>query len=197
MRAIVRERFKLHPMNQFSPARLDVSRFAEAGATLSGVDPLSKYPRLATEAEAPTPDLFVQWTAVGGQRQGSLGTLEPWLHLSLDVTLPLVCQCCLGPVATGLQVDRWFRFVADEAAAEAQDEEADEDVLATSQEFDLYALMEDELLMEIPVTPRHDTCPQAPRLTFADADFDEAGQKRPHPFAVLGALHPRKPDSAG
>ena len=179
-------------MNQFSSARLDVGRFAESAATLSAQDALQKYLRLAAEVAAPAPDLIVHWKAVGEQRDGPLGTPQPWLHLSVDVTLPLVCQRCLAPVDTHVQVDRWFRFAADEATAEAEDEEADEDVLAASHEFDLHALIEDELLMALPVTPRHDTCPQPPRLSVADADFDTAEEERPHPFAVLGALHPRK-----
>jgi uncharacterized protein len=112
----------------------------------------------------------------------------PWLHLAADTVVPLVCQRCLAPVQLPLAVDRWFRFAADEATAAAEDESAEEDVLAVSRDFDLPALIEDELLMEIPVTPRHEVCPEPARLSVADPDFDAAGEARPNPFAVLGAL---------
>jgi uncharacterized protein len=60
------------------------------------------------------------------------------------------CQRCLTPVDVPLDVERSFRFVADEATAEALDDECDEDLLALSREFDLRELIEDELLMACP-----------------------------------------------
>ena len=61
------------------------------------------------------------------------------------------------PVDVPLDVERSFRFVADEATAEALDEECDEDLLALGREFDLRELIEDELLMALPVVPRHES----------------------------------------
>lgn len=58
-----------------------------------------------------------------------------------------------------LYVDRSFRFVPDEETAELEDDDSDEDVLALSSEFNLLELIEDELLMEVPVVPRHEVCP--------------------------------------
>ncbi len=84
---------------------------------------------------------------------------EIWLHLRADAVLPLTCQRCLGPVEVALAVDRSFRFVADEELAAAEDELAEEDVLALSRSFDLVELVEDELLMEMPLAPRHEVCP--------------------------------------
>ena len=57
---------------------------------------------------------------------------EVWLHLQADAMLPLICQRCLEPVDVPLAVDRSFRFVADETTAAAEDDEAEEDVLAMS-----------------------------------------------------------------
>ena len=60
-------------------------------------------------------------------------------------------------------------------------------MLVQSRDFDLQALVEDEVLMDLPVVPRHDTCPVAIKLAAADADF-EAVSVKPNPFAVLAAL---------
>ena len=49
------------------------------------------------------------------------------------------------------------------------------------------ALVEDELLMALPASPKHDVCPQAVKLRVADADFQEAEDK-PNPFAALVGL---------
>jgi len=173
---------------EFVPKRLDVAAFAEHGANLSGRTPLPAFTRLAAETTGTSPEVEVTWAAEGEQRTGVTGAAVPWLHLVADANVPLVCQRCLAPVDIGLTVDRWFRFVEDEETAAIEDEESEEDILVASRDFDLHALIEDELLMEIPVTPRHEVCPDAPPLSAADADFDAAGGSRPNPFAVLGKL---------
>ena len=179
---------------EFAPGRLDVNGFAEAAATVSGDEPLQTYRRLCAEVAALSPDASVRWQAEGAHRDGPDGTPVPWLHLQAQTTVPLVCQRCLAPVEVGLKVDRWFRFAADEATAAAEDEDSDEDVLVSSRDFDLQALIEDELLMEIPVTPRHELCPEPVQLSAADPDFEAAEASRPNPFSVLGALRSRKPE---
>lgn len=174
--------------HEFVATRLDVKAFAKAGAVLSGQDPLSKYPRLLEEAGGQGADQPVQWEAHGEMRVDASGLAQIWLHLSAQVSLPLTCQRCLGPVDIALEVVRAFRFVATEAQAEAEDEEAEEDVLALSRDFDLQALIEDELLMELPVVPRHEVCPTEVKLAAQDADFEAAQAENPNPFAALAGL---------
>lgn len=178
---------------EFAPERLDVLRFAQAAATLEAADPAQRYERLAAELAAPAAEPAVRWKAAGEERAGADGKAVPWLHLEAEATVPLTCQRCLAPVEVPLSVDRWFRFVADEATAEAEDEESEEDVLAASRDFDLHALIEDELLMEIPLTPVHEVCPAPVRLASSDEDFQAAEEAKPNPFAVLGTLRSRKP----
>lgn len=180
--------------HEFDPDRLDVAAFAGAQAALSATDPVSAFRRLSDELNAPADDAVVRWQAAGQERTGGQGGAPiPWLHLDARAGVTLVCQRCLGPVAVELHVDRWFRFVPDEERAAAEDEEAEEDVLALNRQFDLRSLVEDELLMELPLAPRHPVCPQPVRLSAADDDFERADVARTHPFAVLGELVPRKP----
>jgi uncharacterized protein len=195
MAMIVRERFRLARMTkEFAPGRLDVVGFAAAAATLSGDEALTRFGRLVAELAAPPENQTVRWTAHGEARSGAHGQAVPWLHLEAETVVPLSCQRCLTPVEVGLRVRRWFRFAADETTAALEDETAEEDVLAVSRDFDLHGLIEDELLMEIPITPRHDQCPVPMRLSAADPEFDAAEAARPNPFAVLGELRTRKAD---
>jgi len=182
---------------EFAPGRLDVAGFAAAAATLSADDPVAKYGRLVEELAMPASDAIVHWEAAGEQRAGADGGEAPWLHLLAATTVPLVCQRCLSPVDTPVHVDRWFRFVADEETAAAQDEESEEDLLVASRDFDLHALIEDELLMEIPVTPLHEVCPTPVKLSASDEEFEAAERERDNPFAVLGTLRSRKPGQEG
>jgi len=190
---IVRERFRLARMTrEFAPSRLDVNGFAASAAALSADEPLLNYKRLRAELAGPADDLMVRWEAAGQTRNGPEGANVPWLHLTAEVRVQLVCQRCLAPVEVTLHIDRWFRFAADEATAAAEDEEAEEDVLVASRDFNLHELIEDELLMEIPVTPRHEVCPEPMRLSAVDPDFEAAEAERPNPFAALGALRSDK-----
>jgi uncharacterized protein len=172
----------------FDPHRLDVRRFAEEGGEIDTDDPLRGFARLVAEAQEPDPTRSVHWHARGELRNPGRHQPEVWIHLDAEAHLPLVCQRCLHPVDMPLQVQRSFRFVADEATAAAEDDDAEEDLLALSHSFDLLELVEDELLMELPVAPMHDVCPQAVKMSAADADFEAAAAEKENPFAVLGRL---------
>lgn len=175
----------------FDPHRLDIRRFAEQGAELEARDPVGRYRRLAAETEGGAAR-EVHWQARGEILNPQHVQPQVWVHLQADATLPLVCQRCLHPVEVPVAVNRSFRFVADEATAAAEDDEAEEDLLALSQGFDLQELVEDELLMELPVAPRHETCPVAVTLTATDPAFEAAEAQKEHPFAVLGRLRAAK-----
>ncbi len=177
---------------EYSPDRLDVKAFAQAGGHLSRQDSLLKYERLASEAQGLHPDLLVSWDAQGDVRSTHGIEGQVWLHLKAHATVPMTCQRCLTPVDVPLDVDREFRFVADEATAEALDDESEEDLLAMSREFALRELIEDELLMALPVVPRHDVCPTPVSMASSDEDFEEASAQKPNPFAALAALRNTK-----
>ena len=173
---------------EFVARRLDVRRFAEEGATLSGQEPVQKHERLMAETQGRGAGAAVGWSATGEMRNPGHVHPEIWLHLRAQTVLPLTCQRCLGPVDTALAVERSFRFVPDEEMAAAQDGEAEEDVLALGRSFDLVELVEDELLMEMPLAPRHEVCPDPVKLSAADPDFDDSPTPRENPFALLGKL---------
>lgn len=172
----------------FTARKLDVRRFAEEGATLGGQEHVHAHDRLLAETQGRGGASVVTWTASGELRNPGHAHPEIWLHLKADAVLPLTCQRCLGSVDVPLAVDRQFRFVTGEETAAAQDEEAEEDVLALSRSFDLMELVEDELLMEVPLAPRHDVCPDPVRMSAQDEGFEEASGRRDSAFAVLGKL---------
>lgn len=173
---------------EYSLDHLDTAAFAKANAVLEGQDPLSAFERLAQEAQAPVDDIHVAWYAEGEHVPETGGEGHLWLHLEADTQVPMVCQRCLGVAHVELQVARSFRFVKDEATAEALDDEAEEDLLAQSKEFNLRALIEDELLMELPLVPMHDSCPQQMPMAASSEDFEQASAEKTNPFAVLAGL---------
>lgn len=175
----------------FDPLRLDVAALAEQGASLTGSWPLASLRRLAASAHAEAPpdagDL-VTWAVRGERRVRAGAPAETWLHLKAGAGLALECQRCLGPVAVVLDVDRALQFVPGEDQAAALDAQSEDDVLALSRWLDLRELVEDELLLALPLVPRHEACPQP--LPLADEPaLPEGGEgERPNPFAVLQSL---------
>ncbi|MEY4652072.1 MAG: hypothetical protein RI884_653 [Pseudomonadota bacterium] len=175
---------------EFHAHTLDVPAFAEAGAELSGAATLGDFERLLAEAEGRGLDRPLGWSARGEWRNPHHVQPEAWLHLKADGVLPLTCQRCLGPVDVPVAIDRAFRFVADEATAEAEDDASEEDLLVTSRAFDLPGLVEDEFLMALPLVPLHETCPEPVRLSAVDPGF-EVESPQENPFAVLAGLKGR------
>jgi uncharacterized protein len=168
--------------------------FAQADGDLQADEPLGRFERLAEEVLADDglpPEARVRWQAHGEMRPGATGGApSPWLHLQAETTVALTCQRCLGPVQTPLSVDRWFRFVADEATAEALDDDCEEDLLALEPRPSLLELLEDELLMELPLVPMHEECPVPVVMQAADpaVGVSDEGAGRRNPFAELAKL---------
>lgn len=173
---------------EFVADKLDVVAFGRAGAELTGREDLRQRSRLLDETRGQGEHLPIEWEARGEAVPVSGAEPGIWLHLKARATLPLICQRCLAPVDVTLQVDRSFRFVADEGTALAEDNDSEEDLLVISRTFDLPELVEDELLMEMPAVPRHDVCPVDVKLQAADAGFDASEASKPNPFAVLQKL---------
>jgi uncharacterized protein len=181
----------------FQAQRLDVAAFVQAHGVMTGSDKLQSYERLALDIQAPGPDLMVNWRVQGESAKAVDGSVRPSLLLHVETELPLTCQRCMGDLLEPVRLDQRFIFVPDEAMAEALDEDSDDDVLALTQELDVHALIEDELLMAIPLIPRHDACPEPVPLVSSDAGFDAAQADQPHPFAGLAALKAQgKPDKS-
>lgn len=180
---------KSSPQSVWNPARLDVRAFAQAGQTIQGPSAIKDFERLLAETVPDAAEVGpVEWRLHGEFRPDPGGLDVPWLHLEATASVPLPCQRCLGSVTIKLLVDRWFRFVADEAAAELEDEDSEEDVLALEPRPDILALLEDELLMALPLVPMHGECPVAVPMQAGEIEGGETPTPRESPFAQLAKL---------
>lgn len=152
----------------------DAFAFARDGRVLEGTLAVAELERLH--------DLLAEVTGeVTFRLQGFKGESgEPMLHLVVSGLVPLACQRCLEPVPCDLDVDTLLELVP-EGADLSQDELEDDtrDFLPVVRELDVAELVEDEILLALPVAPRHEKCglPGA-----ADAG------ERINPFAALSGL---------
>ena len=194
------------------PHALDVFEFARSGRQAAGGLRVSQLPRLSNEvpADARDRDTAFTWQAEGStqpelQDDGS-DAAQPYLRLAVHGSAWLECQRCLAPYEQAFDVDATYRLVATEEEAEAYPVDDDElDVIVGSRQFDLVDLIEEELLLSLPLVPKHDVCPQvheslssgagAELASEADeqsSDEDGSGEGgdggKPNPFAALEVL---------
>lgn len=187
------------------PLRLPVAQFAADAAELDGDWAIAELPRLADSECAPdagsdtsraAADLSrrVRWHAIGYQKPVG-GQNQIWLALTADADVVLQCQRCLLPLDEHVQVDRHFRFVEDETTAAALDDEMEDDALVLTRSLNLRELVEDEMLLALPLVPRHEVCPEPLPRAFGDVEIVES--EAAHPFAALAALRKGGADEGG
>lgn len=175
-------------LKDFDPSRLDVAAFAKAEGELAGRWPLARFDRLMESAMSealPADGGEVDWHARGESRARRGGESQVWLHLAASTRVPLQCQRCLQPVEVPLKIESNFLFVHGEDAAAQLDADSDDDVLALTRALDLRELIEDELLLALPIVPRHEVCPEPLPVPL---DPQEAADAKPNPFAALAGL---------
>jgi uncharacterized protein len=180
---------------QTDPLRLDVATFAAEGGALAGLWPGIELTRLAELQSSPQDAGLrdVAWRVVGERRAVTGGEAELWLALEATAPVWLTCQRCLQPFEVVLSLDRRIRFVRGEAQAETLDAELEDDVLALPRALDVRELVEDELLLGLPIVPRHPVvCPQPLPMASEPDSADESVAERPNPFAALQALKQRR-----
>jgi uncharacterized protein len=147
-------------------------------------------PRVALEAAARSADDGFAWV-VNTFFDGVAGG-EPRLkmNLSLKGQMHLICQRCMQPCLVEIDESRQFVFLANEALADAfpMEDDALEPLVMCSQ-FDLLGTMEDEILLSLPLIPKHSVgvCEAAAAGPKADAlaSQEETIKKPDNPFNIL------------
>jgi uncharacterized protein len=132
---------------------IDVFSLARTGATREGEIPLSAMRRLGAALANTAGSLRYRYEGmVDPQRR-------PALRLNLHGLLPLLCDRCGQELAFDLSCERQFFFVRSqrELDAIAVDATAEEPLLGDTH-FDIDGLIEDEAILQLPMSPRHEHC---------------------------------------
>lgn len=106
----------------------------------------------------------------------------------VQAKLMLACQRCLQPTEQVIEVDVAGIVVASDEAAAAVPREW-EPILADGDMLDGHALIDDELLLALPMTVQCDRpeC-RAAYDNEQDTPEDSPAREKPNPFAVLASL---------
>jgi uncharacterized protein len=153
---------------------IDSPDFARHAGSLHGSVSVARLTRLADQLVDQAGSLVFELHGVRDDEGKS------FLTLRVTGSLMLRCQRCLSAMPYEVAIDSKLLLVAPgEQWPEEELEDDRMDAIEASRELAVLALVEDEVLLALPVVPRHERC-GLPVTTET--------QSRPSPFAALAKL---------
>lgn len=172
---------------EFAAAVIDSLRFAAGHESIAGkvaVARLARVTDLLASSEGWL-DCSLEGIAFEGVLSGRVG-----LHLRVNGRLMLHCQRCLAEVAFDCAIDSRLLLVAEgESEGDWPEDELERDefdAIPASREMSVLALVEDEVLLALPVVPRHADCVMP--AGHGVGGGQEEQESEPSPFAALAGL---------
>jgi len=163
---------------------IDAFAFCRNGEQQSGKLRLAELARL--RAECVSGEGEIDWELAGSTHASGF----PALQLSIRASMHLMCQRCLTPFVFQIQSGSTILLATDEKIADEIDASLEEEEIevvvvpaAAGKTFDIVALIEDEALLAIPLSPKHEVCPKD-KLSAEKLDAF-AKVKKESPFAAL------------
>lgn len=165
------------------PKNIAFDKWADIGFTWQGNVPVTDLPRLAEQVMA---DEMLTVALTLTQQDKIL-----WLNYDIKAVLSVACQRCLDPMPVDVSGNYRMAILESEnkiGYLNALDETADYVLLDEicpddKKMLPVADMLEDELLLAIPLSPRHDDCDM-----HTDSVGDVADEPAENPFAVLGQL---------
>jgi uncharacterized protein len=168
------------PMSSPWSKPLDVDRLSRCDAEIGFEVPLAELPRLRSRVAGVGGS--VHGTARFGRRADA-----PTVELSLAGEATLQCQRCMQPMRLAIDSTASLALLGEEADAVAVPEEL-EPVLAPEGRISVGELVEEELLLALPIIPLHgqiDECAVPPETPLVGEQPEQVTQR---PFARLAEL---------
>jgi len=171
-----------------APRFIDVFELARVAATVQGSLPLARMARLRPSLAVSDGDLAFAYRGRTDERGRPAG------QLTFRGQVAQTCDRCGAPVVHELAGETHYYFVRTEAElGRIPVDESEEEPLLGSPRFDLCELLEDEAILALPMSPRHEDCEAGPAGRAAPAAQPEGhDDARPHPFAALAQLRSRR-----
>ena len=129
---------------------IDPARFARDRSRVTGLLAVDQLPRLADL-------LFSREGVVSYSVEGDTSANgQPMLRIRLSGDLAVSCQRCLDRLPLHLDVQRDLVLVAAAAGVDPlEDEDDDTDAIPSTGSLDLHDLLEQEIVLSVPMAPRH------------------------------------------
>lgn len=166
--------------------RRDIAPLADGQVAFEFEIPLEEFPRLAVQL------VRSEGTARGTVRfRRELGHAVAELAVHAEVWL--VCQRCLEPLRQMLSGESRLALVEDARGADAVPPGL-EAMIVEDQRVSLRELVEEELLLDLPIVPLHPDPEDCAKVEAVEPDPEPDRHVTQTPFAQLGELLKRKHD---
>lgn len=164
------------------PQYIDAPKWADREAVIEEIVPLQSFARLCEGAASVEGEVSVA-CRIYRDTQGLIV-----LQGKLATSMQLVCQRCLEPVAVTVDADIQLRLLRNEEQAERLADDADYLLQDEEGRIALADVLEDELILSLPLVALHDDCePQAVNVVD-DESAEVETPVRENPFQVLAGL---------
>jgi uncharacterized protein len=159
------------------PRFVEPLKLVERRAHLSGQAPLADMHRLAGSLRD------IEGVAAYDLQFAPDDQGRPGITGQISAALTLECQRCLGPMHWPMDCEVRLTILKEDEEFD-DTEELSDPLVAGEDPISLSALIEDELILSLPIAPLHplEQCPAADFVSQAQA------AERPNPFAVLSKL---------
>ncbi|MES3024219.1 MAG: YceD family protein [Pseudomonadota bacterium] len=157
---------------------IDAFEFCRSNGHREGVTPVAEMSRLNKDCADQSGQ--ISWSVAGGTSKHGY----PSMTLSVAGTVHLMCQRCLAPFAYEIDSSTVLMLGKDDEQADEIEALLDDesiDTIVGSRNTDIRDLIEDESLLALPQSPKHETCPDNKLL-------DSLKGSKPSPFAGLKDL---------
>ena len=159
------------------PKKVDPRKLAERKAILKGNIALQLMPQLTSLLVDSKGEVSVELAFALDEQKLRTVTGQA------DVQVRQQCQRCLEPVTLTLEADFNLAVVLNEE--QAKNLPRHYDPLLMVDDVDLAGLVEEELILSLPVVCYHDDC--SVKTSFGEDEMP-AEQEKPNPFSVLASL---------
>jgi uncharacterized protein len=160
------------------PERVDASRMVQARRSFQGQLPLASFKRLRESLAAV--DGAADYDLEFGRDELGIA----FLAVRVETELPLTCQRTLEVYRQPVRVDQRLGLIENENE-EAALPSGYEPLLLAGDALNLAEVIEDELILALPVVPLK---PGAPLEWHDEAEPEQGDAEQPNPFAALAKL---------
>lgn len=169
------------PQKSAIPRRIDARKLVQREQKLDGTVPPEGLPRLVSSTESINGDVAVTLAFARSLQRHQVATG----HIQLEVEL--LCQRCLQPVSEQIEADIAWGFVWSEEQGSSLPKSLDP-VIQEGDELDLYQVLEDEILLNLPMVAYHDEECVSRGKFQSGGEESEAAEQQENPFKVLEQL---------
>jgi uncharacterized protein len=165
------------------PQHINLLRLSEQGVQFHGSLFIKDMQRLAPSLYNEDGEVVVDLT-LGADAEGTR-----FCHLQIKTKVLLQCQRCMEPFSYGIMSDFLQGIANSEAEAENLPAQY-EPVIAKDGLLVVRDMVEDELILKLPIVPMHAVEECKVKLPVVDSSWNQGQDREQNPFHVLKLLKP-------